>query len=334
MNRSILFLVGLLAVLLNCSEVRGQGCRTTLVPYFSTYSSVARDGKNIHTIVSMQGYASVAPGPGCPMNTATHKAGAYNVLSTTGGWNYSASGCPSCYFSVTNNEQIVGVPGVLYLYNWEGASICSIVGTFWDRNGGSSLPGCLVPSTETTEDAGFNGASFREQFDMTIGDTAQDNFDGYYVQEVTTAPGTNSCYWSGSNLPQFPGVQGSQWSVGTVAGVPEHNHWGLDSIGWNLSDLDNIVQNGPSHGVTFPCVATIHQGMQIMCNANTFWQYRTDDITITVEKNPNSEEVCRAGECGIPVGFADRRERKSTWWARILNSGDRVPVVITAKEAK
>jgi hypothetical protein len=77
---------------------------------------------------------------------------------------------------------------------------------------------------------GFNAGSFREQFDMTISDTAQDNFDGYYVKEVTAAPGTNSCWWSGSGVPQNPGVQGLQWSVGTVAGGMEHNHWGYDSI--------------------------------------------------------------------------------------------------------
>jgi hypothetical protein len=114
---------------------------------------------------------------------------------------------------------------------------------------------------------GFNAGSFREQFDMTISDTAQDNFDGYYVKEVTAAPGTNSCWWSGSGVPQNPGVQGLLWSVGTVAGGTEHNHWGYDSIAWDLSVLDNIVRNGPVHGVRLPRVTTIHQGMQIVCNA-------------------------------------------------------------------
>jgi hypothetical protein len=35
---------------------------------------------------------------------------------------------------------------------------------------------------------------------MTISDTAQDNFDGYYVKEVAAAPGTNSCWRSGSGV--------------------------------------------------------------------------------------------------------------------------------------
>ncbi len=222
-----------------------------------------------------------------------------------------------------------------YPFNWDGEIICSKAGPFYSQGGSGNIPGCVVPGTETTTDKGFYGLSYRERFDMTLSDTAQDNLDGYYDQEVTAAPGTNTCYWSTSGLPQHPGVIGSQWSVGTVAGVTENNHWGFDSIGWDLPDLDNIVQNGPAHGVTFPCVTTIHQGMQIMCNANTYWQYHTDDIIVTVDKNPNSEEVCRDGECGLPVPFAHRGGRQSTWWARILNSGDTFSVVIrTAKEAR
>ena len=108
-----------------------------------------------------------------------------------------------------------------------------------------------------------------------------------------------------------------------VNGSPEHNHWGYDSIGWNLGDLDNIVQNGPAHGIIFPCTITIYQGMQIECDANTWWGYRTDVLTITVDNNPsNSETVCRdkaanPNNCGLPVGFASLRGRQRTWWARI-----------------
>ena len=202
MNRSTPFLIGLFIMLLNCSGVRGQGCSATLVPHFSVYTSVARDGKNIHTSVTMQGYTQIAPNSGCPMNTATHHAGSENKLNNVDHWSYSGSGCPTCYFSVTDNEQIVGVPGVSYPWAWEGTAICSIVGTFLGAGLGSgSIPGCLVPSSETTTDKGFNGGSYREQFDMTVSDSAQDNFDGYYVKEVTAVPGTNSCYWSGSGLP-------------------------------------------------------------------------------------------------------------------------------------
>jgi hypothetical protein len=320
MNRVTLFLLGSLILLLNGLAAHGQGCSALLQPHFSVYTTVARDGNNIHTSVTMQGYANIAPHSGCNMTVAVHHVGAENKLNNVDHWSYSATGCPTCYFSTTDNEAIVGVPGVLYPWSWDGTSICSIVGTFYSAIGSGGLPGCLVPSSETTTDKGFNGGSFREQFDMTISDTAQDSFNGYYIQEVTTSPGSNTCWWQGSGFVQNPGVQGSQWTVGTVAGVSESNHWGFDSIGWDLAVLDNIVNNGAAHGVTFPCVTTIHQGMQIMCNANTYWQYRTDDITITVDDD-HTVMACRAGVCSPWVDFAYwQNGRQSTQWARVLNS--------------
>jgi hypothetical protein len=268
--------------------------------------------------------------------TATHTPSAYNVVNGVGGWGTGTSECVTCYLSTQLNEDSGPVSvGVPVAFTSGGEVDCSVGGIIWNPIITGNAPGCIVPSTETTDDEGFNGASFRERFEMTISDSNADSFDGYYVQEVTAAPGSNSCYWAGSGLPQNPGVQGSQWSVGTVAGTPEHNHWGFDSIGWNLADLDNIVQNGPAHGVTFPCVTTIHQGMQIMCNANTYWQYRTDDITITVENDPNSEVACRDDECGIPASFSDRWTGIRFEWARILKSANTFSLVTrTAKEAR
>src|SRR6267142_1516154 len=162
MNRSTFFLLGSWIMLFNCSVAHGQGsCGSQLQAHFSVYTSVARDGKNIYTSVTTQGYASIGS---CNMGSATHRAGARNVISSTGGWNYSGSSCPTCYFSQTNNQQIVGVPGVVYTFTSSGSTICSIVGTFWSGGGGSSsIPGCLSPSSETTTDGGFNGGSFREQ---------------------------------------------------------------------------------------------------------------------------------------------------------------------------
>jgi hypothetical protein len=230
------------------------------------------------------------------MSTATHKAAALNTLGNTRGWEYGPPSCANCYLSFTNSQEIVGVPGLVYPWGSQGEAICSVVGPFWGGSESSNIPGCVVPSTETTADAGFNGSVFREQFDMTLSDSAGDNFDRQYIQEATTQPGTNSCWWPNSGFPQYPGVSGGSWTVGTVGGRAEHNHWGYDSIGWNNSDLANIQKYGPANGVKFPCVTTIYQSMQIMCNANTWWTYRTDVITITVDAN--SEKMCRDGVCG------------------------------------
>ncbi|MGC1418484.1 MAG: hypothetical protein WA817_24585 [Candidatus Acidiferrum sp.] len=317
MNRFAIFLWGSLMLLLGCGAAHGQGC---FQANFGVYTSVARDGNNINTAVTITGYTTIH----CNMASATHKVAAQNVISGTGGWTYSGSSCPSCYFGVTGYDTFVGVPGVLYLWDWDGEAICSIVGPFFSNGNNGSIPGCLVPSTEETDDIGWNGGIDREQFDMTLSDTAADGFDNHYVQEYTVTPGTNACWWSTSGLVQNPGTQNASWTVGTVGGNAEHNHWGYDEIGWNVSDLDNIIRNGPGHGVVFPCTITIYQGMQIECDANTWWDYRTDVITITVNNNPeNTETNCRdeaadPDNCGLPVNFTYRRGKQSTWWARIL----------------
>jgi hypothetical protein len=145
MKRATLFLLGSVISLLTCSTVHGQGCRTILQPYFSVYNSSSRNGYNIYTSVSIQGYASIGSSAGCNMSVATHHVGAENKLNNVDHWTYSANGCPSCYFSATDNEQIVGVPGVNYPWDWDGIAICSIVGQFFGNGSGGSFPGCLVP---------------------------------------------------------------------------------------------------------------------------------------------------------------------------------------------
>src|SRR6266576_3076487 len=112
---------------------------------------------------------------------------------------------------------------------------------------------------------------------MTVSDSAGDNFDGHAIEEYTVTPGTNACWWPNSGLTQNPGVSGAvNWAVGYYNGAPgPDNEWGPDAIGWDLQDLDNIVQNGPQNGVTFPCTATIHQGMRIECDANLWYNYTT-----------------------------------------------------------
>src|SRR6266852_5548941 len=235
MNRSTLFLLGSLIFLLNCSGAHGQGCAVTLSPHFSVYTSIGREGKNIYTSVSMQGYASVAPGPGCNMSVATHKVGAENKLNNVDHWTYSGSGCPTCYFSVTNNQQIVGVPGVVYPFLWDGQAICSIVGAFYNGGGSSSIPGCLVPSTETTT---IEAAAYTTQtaINQHIGDTAGDSFDGLTVQEDNAAPGQDTCWGTWSIGPRVTGVPTNPPSSWTVAGgqvVGQPNHWGFDYVGWS-----------------------------------------------------------------------------------------------------
>src|SRR5258708_9326918 len=214
MNLSMFLLLESLILLLNCSASHGQGsCGSQLQPHFSVYTSIARDGKNIQTSVTTQGYTSISGT--CNMNGATHKAGAYNSLGSTGGWNSSGSGCPTWYFSVTNYDQSVGVPGVVYTFNWNGATICSIVGTFWGNGGSGSIVGCLAPSTETTAVIGPYSTT-QTAFNQRISDTAGDAFNGLTVTEGNAAPGQDTCWGTWSIGTRDTGVPANQTC--TVAG--------------------------------------------------------------------------------------------------------------------
>lgn len=229
MKRAPLLFLGSLILLLNCSEAKGQGCATSLTPHFSVYISISRDGTNIHTSVTMQGYANVTQTLGCNMNRATHKAGALNLLGNTGGWNYSASGCPTCYFSVTNNQSIDGNPGTTYTWGCDGNSVCSLAGEFWSEDPGCpSIPGCVVPSSETTQVVRVDPQNATvTEFSQGISDTAGDSFDGTNVREDNAATAQDTCWRSWSNKAQVTGVTQGNWPVagGEVAG--QHNTWGI-----------------------------------------------------------------------------------------------------------
>ena len=136
MNRSTLFLFGSFVLFFNCSVAKGQGCGTTLSPRFSVYYSTSEDSQiNIYTSVTIEGYADIFPGPGCNMSIARHSVGAENNLNNVDHWTYSACGCPTCYFSATDHESIVGVPGIVYPFYYDGVSTCSIVGVFFSAGG-------------------------------------------------------------------------------------------------------------------------------------------------------------------------------------------------------
>ena len=86
----------------------------------------------------------------------------------------------------------------------------------------------------------------------------------------------------------------------------------------DLEDLDTIVNQGPAHGVTFPCETTIQQGMQIECNANLWFNYRTDEITIDVDED-HTVLACRANVCSQWASFTYQIGDKSkTEWVRIF----------------
>ncbi|MGC1620516.1 MAG: hypothetical protein WA765_18645 [Candidatus Acidiferrum sp.] len=287
MNRATIFLLGSLMLLLSCSAAHGQGCATILQPHFSVYNSSAGDGYNIYTSVSIQGYASIGSSAGCNMSSAKHHVGAENKLNNVDHWTYSATACPSCYFSATDNEQIVGVPGVEYPWDWEGEAICSIVGNFWGGGGGGSLPGCLVPSTETTALVGSIDSTY-SQFNQTIGDTASDSFDTMQVDESNAATGQDTCWFAGSKYAAETGVSGGLWTVAGDDVQGQHNHWGYDTVGWSSAEVSYYRANDPAHGIGIPCGWTLYQAMNIQCSAGAWWTYTPsygNKLTATIDQS-------------------------------------------------
>ena len=252
--RAISFVLGTIVLLLCGASAHAQGCASILTPHFSVYTNVTRNGKNIYTSVTMHGYASIGSSAGCNMSAATHHVGAENVLNGVAHWTYSATGCPSCYFSATDNEQIVGNPGTNYPFNFEGESICSMVGQFFTSSGsGGSLPGCVAPSNETTavEEPVFVTET---AFNQTISDSAGDSFNGLTVAEsdiANTAQDTCWGTWSkGTRFTGIPKPYGS-WPVdgGQVTGSP--NHWGFDNVGWTQVAVDYYRVQAPAQAYTF-----------------------------------------------------------------------------------
>ncbi len=79
---------------------------------------------------------------------------------------------------------------VLALFN---AVLC----TFFMPRSISSQSCCAVPATEDSLDSGTNWLTLQEQFKQTLSDSAGDVFDAHMVQELTTRPGQDTCYWSG-----------------------------------------------------------------------------------------------------------------------------------------
>ncbi len=108
--------------------------------------------------------------------------------------------------------------------------------------------------------------------------------------------GTNSCWWNGSNLAQYPVVQGSTWVV-DQGGDAAHNQYGLDTVGYGYATVNRIQTQGAAHGVEFPCAVTIYQSM----NYAGIDLYVTNLLTQTI--GSNTVTVCRAGVCSGTIQY-------------------------------
>lgn len=122
-----------------------QGCRVDYTFNYATYTSESTDGTYIYTSVLTDGSGSGSPSLGCNYPNARHTASSYNLLGSTGGWVNGNPGYMTSYLSTENDQQIIGVPGVEYTWDWDGEVICTVFGTLY----GSGFSGTIGISEAT-----------------------------------------------------------------------------------------------------------------------------------------------------------------------------------------
>ncbi len=134
---------------------------------------------------------------------------------------------------------------------------------------------CPTVSNETVTSV------YRDSSQGSMGDfyqtiTGSNLLAGLLLEEFNGSTGSDSCYWSGSGLDQYPNITdsgggGGEWSLAS------NDVWGADVVGWYASAIIEIRNQGPSHGVKLPCGFIVYQNMQIECNASLFINYETDN---------------------------------------------------------
>ena len=158
---------------------------------------------------------------------------------------------------------------------------------------------CPVPTTETSAVVGplpTTDGLTQTRFKQAISDSAGTSFDGRTVTESRgNSANVDNCNWAGAPFDPAS-LSGGSWVVagGQVQG--QHNTWGWDLVGWPVSKVDTIRQDGPAHGIQLPCVSTVYQNLSIECNASLFVEYIQDNV-LTATVDVDHVTNCRRGAC-------------------------------------
>jgi hypothetical protein len=116
-----------------------QGCAGVMTPEYSSYVTVSYDADyNIYSTAGVDGYTSIGNTEYCPISGVTHRGDVCNTLGGVGGCSASGGVPPASYLGWTNPQEIVGVPGVIYLDSVTVEVICSAVGDIYSSGGGLS----------------------------------------------------------------------------------------------------------------------------------------------------------------------------------------------------
>jgi hypothetical protein len=192
---------------------------------------------------------------------------------------------------------VSGFGSLAYYYNYCAYDPTSCPSDYQNQGGSGTGTVYGIPTSETTQFYGVYQIT-EGTFQMTLNPGTY-NYDSHYVEESSPSQGSNSCWWNGSQMVQYPTVVGSTWTVGQSPAP--HDGYGLDGIGFSSGVVNLIQTQGPAHGVSFPCVITIYQEMTYEQDANTFYAYTENVLTQTVSSN--TVKVCRAGVCSNTIQF-------------------------------
>lgn len=182
--------------------------------------------------------------------------------------------------------------------------------------GHGNVTACQVPTGESTQ-------AIRQTLQGTTTPTSTDflqtlNFsqtgatdNGATVGESEGSGGTDGCWFSGSALPVFNSVTGSQgWVVGGITPgftesqvvTPGPGQWGPDEVGWSPTAVVYYQQNRPKVGLSLPCSFNLYQNLSLTCPGKTPVDFVSNAVlTSTIDSSGLTN--CREGACTAHIPY-------------------------------
>ena len=113
-----------------------QGCQGIMRPEYSYYVAVTADqNDNPYSTALVDGTTVIGNTEYCPIGGVTHRGLVNNTLGSASGSVYGGAVPPASYLGVSNQKEIVGVPGVEYTNTISVEVICSAVGNIFSFSG-------------------------------------------------------------------------------------------------------------------------------------------------------------------------------------------------------
>jgi hypothetical protein len=194
MDKRIVRLLFWLVCVLIARSGRAQGCRVDYTPNYALYVTESTDGTKIYTTVLSDGSTTGTGGAGCNYPSATHTAVAYNTIGSVNSKMNGSPGCMTCYLSVQNDQEIVGTPGVIYVFTGSTNIICSVFGTFWSNLFSTQIEVAATHSKVTSTKPSSGGYEICNVTSWcTAATTPPDCNPSFVAQAPLIAGGTASC---------------------------------------------------------------------------------------------------------------------------------------------